>query len=102
MRYNETLLAILEEAKNNICYRQYLNDRTLKNIQECFKLMGFPNNFKLLGSKGKLHNRIGSSIVVPMVEGIAEQVKKQIFESQSTTRNTTLFDINYTNEMLAI
>ena len=40
--------------------------------------MGFKDDFKLLGSKAKLYNRIGNSIVIPMVEEIAKQVKKQI------------------------
>ena len=40
--------------------------------------MGFNDNFKLLGSKAKLYNRIGNSIVIPMVEEIAKQVKEQI------------------------
>ena len=48
-------------------------------IRECYRLMGFPDNFKLVGSKGKLYNRVGNSIVVPMVEEIAKQVKEQFF-----------------------
>ena len=50
-------------------------------IRECYRLMGFPDNFKLIGSKGKLYNRIGNSIVIPMVEEIAKEVKVQILES---------------------
>jgi DNA (cytosine-5)-methyltransferase 1 len=50
-------------------------------IKECYRLMGFKDNFKLIGSKGKLYNRIGNSIVIPMVEEIAKQVKLQILEN---------------------
>ncbi len=42
--------------------------------------MGFPDNFKLIGTSSKLYNRIGNSIVIPMVEEIAQQVKKQLFD----------------------
>jgi len=52
-------------------------------IKECYRLMGFKDNFKLIGSKGKLYNRIGNSIVIPMVEEIAKQVKLQILENMN-------------------
>ena len=59
-------------------YFIYHNDKVRKlTINECFKLMGFPNNFKLIGTKGNLYNRIGNSIVVAMVEEIAINIKKQ-------------------------
>jgi DNA (cytosine-5)-methyltransferase 1 len=48
--------------------------------------MGFPDDFKLIGSKGKLYNRVGNSIVIPMVEEIAKQVKKQLFNIDYTLK----------------
>ncbi|BAQ62915.1 DNA-cytosine methyltransferase [Geminocystis sp. NIES-3708] len=48
-------------------------------LKECYRLMGFSDDFKLIGSKGKLYNRVGNSIVIPMVEEIAKQVKEQLF-----------------------
>ena len=60
-------------------YFVYHNGRVRKlTLKECYRLMGFKDDFKLLGSKAKLYNRIGNSIVIPMVEEIAKQVKKQI------------------------
>ena len=50
-------------------------------LKECYRLMGFKDDFKLLGSKAKLYNRIGNSIVIPMVEEIAKQVKEQILNT---------------------
>jgi len=65
-------------------------------IKECYRLMGFEDDFKLIGSKGKLYNRIGNSIVVPMVEEIAKQVKKQILDTSNEIkepiRQMGLFD----------
>ncbi len=48
-------------------------------IKECFRLMGFPDNFKKIGSSAKLYNRIGNSIAVPMVIAISNEIKNQIF-----------------------
>ncbi|WP_308254855.1 DNA cytosine methyltransferase [Geminocystis sp. GBBB08] len=50
-------------------------------LKECYRLMGFSDDFKLIGSKGKLYNRVGNSIVIPMVEEIAKQVKEQLFNA---------------------
>ena len=48
-------------------------------LKECYRLMGFPDDFKLIGTQSKLYNRVGNSIVVPMVEEIAKQVREQFF-----------------------
>ncbi len=81
-------------------YYIYHQGRVRKlTIRECFRLMGFPNDFKFIGSKGKLYNRIGNSIVIPMVEEIAKEVKIQILESSSliqkpvrVMKQSSLFD----------
>ena len=44
-------------------------------LKECYKLMGFPNDFKLVGSKANLYNRVGNSVVVPMIEEIISKIK---------------------------
>lgn len=70
-------------------------------MRECYNLMGFPNNFKLIGSDSKLYNRVGNSIVIPMVEEIAKQVKKQLLDKNFDSfiqpfkpRQMSLFDLN--------
>ena len=66
-------------------YFIYHNNRVRKlTLKECFRLMGFPDNFKLVGSKAKLYNRIGNSIVVPLVQEIAREVKNQILYKKET------------------
>lgn len=47
-------------------------------INECFKFMGFPKDFKLVGINSKLYERIGNSICVGMVKEIANEVYNQI------------------------
>ncbi|MDQ7046842.1 MAG: DNA (cytosine-5-)-methyltransferase [Sulfurovum sp.] len=68
-------------------------------LKECYRLMGFADEFKHIGSKAKRYNRIGNSIVVPMVEAIAKEVKVQILESEGSVekpskvmKQTSLFD----------
>lgn len=80
-------------------YFIYHNDKVRKlTLKECFRLMGFPDNFKLIGSQAKLYNRIGNSIVVSMVQEIANQVKIQLLDEkfkESYTpkpKQTSLFD----------
>ncbi len=46
-------------------------------INECYRLMGFPSDFKLLGSKNNLYARIGNSVCVPMIEKIGEEIIQQ-------------------------
>lgn len=46
---------------------------------ECFRFMGFPCDFKKVGLKSKLYERIGNSVCVNMIKAIAVQVNNQIF-----------------------
>ncbi len=66
-------------------------------IIECFRLMGFRDDFKLIGSKANLYNRIGNSVVVPMIEAIAKEIKFQILETHNKKEfiPNSLFDISY-------
>lgn len=54
------------------------NNRVRKlTINECYKLMGFPPNFKLIGAKNQLYQRIGNSVCVSMMVAVTEQITKQ-------------------------
>lgn len=50
-------------------------------IDECYRFMGFPNDFKKIGSKAKQLERIGNSVCVPMIKEVAFQMNKQFFTS---------------------
>ena len=56
-------------------------------LLECYRLMGFPDNFKKIGTTSKQYNRVGNSIVVPMVIEIAKEVNNQLFNKS--------FELNY-------
>lgn len=48
-------------------------------LEECFKFMGFPDDYKKIGLKSKLYQRIGNSICVNMVKEIAREVVNQFW-----------------------
>lgn len=78
-------------------YFIYHNQRVRKlTLKECFRLMGFKDDFKLMGSKSNLYNRIGNSVVVPMMEMIAKEVKCQLLDNAvSHYVPISLFDYLY-------
>lgn len=47
-------------------------------IQECYRIMGFPDNFKFINSKSELYRQIGNSVAIPMIKAVADQIKKQL------------------------
>lgn len=48
---------------------------------ECFRLMGFPDDFIKVGAPSLLYNRIGNSICVPMVAALSQAIKKYYFSN---------------------
>ena len=58
----------------------YHNGKVRKlSINECFKLMGFPQSFKRISTNGKLYNQIGNSVTIPMIREVAKQILIQYF-----------------------
>jgi DNA (cytosine-5)-methyltransferase 1 len=49
-------------------------------IQECYRIMGFPDEFKLLNNKSELYRQIGNSVAIPMIRAVAEQIKTQLLK----------------------
>lgn len=47
-------------------------------INECYKLMGFPENFIRSKSLSEQYRQVGNSVCVPMIEEITSQIKKQL------------------------
>jgi len=50
-------------------------------IQECYKIMGFPKEFKLINNRSELYRQIGNSVAVPMIKEVASQIKQQLITS---------------------
>lgn len=47
-------------------------------INECWRLMGFPDNFIKVSVVGQQYRQVGNSVCVKMVEEIAKEIKKQL------------------------
>lgn len=50
-------------------------------MKECYRFMGFPEDFKLIGGKNLLYNRIGNSICVGMVYAVSKVLYNKEFNT---------------------
>lgn len=58
----------------------YHNGKVRKlTTNECYRLMGFPDNFKKADSNSKKYRQIGNSVAIPVISAVAEQIKEQLF-----------------------
>lgn len=47
-------------------------------INECYKIMGFPEKFIKINNLSELYRQIGNSVCIPMIKEISEQIKAQL------------------------
>ncbi|WP_414527249.1 DNA cytosine methyltransferase [Nodularia chucula] len=47
-------------------------------LRECYKIMGFPDNFKTHSNLAECYKQIGNSVCIPLIYELANQIKKQI------------------------
>lgn len=47
-------------------------------INECYKLMGFPESHQKLSVTGHLYRQIGNSVAIPMIQAVGEQIVEQL------------------------
>lgn len=57
-------------------------------IYECYKLMGFPENFKIDLNKGNAYKQCGNSVVVPMITELAKSIIRQFFTDGYKVKST--------------
>ncbi|PSB10844.1 DNA cytosine methyltransferase [Pleurocapsa sp. CCALA 161] len=46
-------------------------------VKECYRIMGFPDTFKIHNSIAECYKQIGNSVPIPMIYQLAIQIKKQ-------------------------
>ena len=51
-------------------------------IRECYRIMGFPDNFKTHSNLSECYKQIGNSVSIPVMYELANQIKKQVFLDQ--------------------
>lgn len=56
-------------------------------INEAYRFMGFPEDFKKVGSIGKLYNRIGNSVCVHMIESVGKVLKETLLMDTVDMKN---------------
>ncbi len=49
-------------------------------LTECYRIMGFPDDFQRHPNGGESYKQIGNSICIPLFQEIATQIKEQIFD----------------------
>jgi len=54
--------------------------------RECARLMGFPEDFKIVVSDTRAYKQFGNSVVVPVIAAIAREVAKGLFSEPAAER----------------
>ena len=76
-----TLTANQGEGGHNVCLIKTKYGIRKMTPRECFNTQGFPKNFKLPNqSDARLYKQAGNSVVVPVINRIAEQIYEAIKE----------------------
>lgn len=61
-----------------------VNGRVRKlTINECYRITGFPEEFKKVSTLAEQYKQIGNSVCVPMVAEIGREIKNQFFSRKS-------------------
>lgn len=47
-------------------------------MNECYRIMGFPDKFKKINNTSELYRQIGNSVCVPMIKEVTRQIKIQL------------------------
>lgn len=57
-----------------------LDDKRVRKltINECWRIMGFPDNFVRVSAIGQQYRQLGNSVCVKMIEEIAKEIKRQL------------------------
>jgi DNA (cytosine-5)-methyltransferase 1 len=68
-------------------------------IKECYRIMGFPENFKISESKSEAYKQVGNSVCIPMVTELVTQILNQKLlstdESQRITKRNVQFSLDF-------
>lgn len=48
-------------------------------LDECWRIMGFPENYKKISAIGEQYKQLGNSVCVPMIAAVADEIKNQFF-----------------------
>lgn len=69
-------------------------------INECFRFMGFPDDFIKVGKNSKLYERIGNSVCVNLIESVAVSIYDQFFKKNNNNPMQFLQDLYVESNLL--
>jgi len=75
----------------------YDGERVRKlTIKECFRLQGFPDNYRRISSLGNQYRQIGNSVAIPMIKAVSKELTKNHLELNYSANNRvfSLEDVN--------
>ena len=49
-------------------------------LNECWRIMGFPEKYKKISAVGEQYKQLGNSVCVPMISAVAEEIQNQFFK----------------------
>lgn len=64
-------------------------------IKECYRIMGFPENFRISESKSEAYKQIGNSVCIPMVTELATQILNQQLLSTNESQRTATRNLQF-------
>jgi DNA (cytosine-5)-methyltransferase 1 len=67
-------------------------------IKECYRIMGFPENFKISENKSEAYKQIGNSVCIPMVTELATQILNQQLLSANESQRTATKNLQFSLE----
>jgi DNA (cytosine-5)-methyltransferase 1 len=74
----------IASQESNGRYWIYNNEKVRKlTLNECYRFMGFPEDFKKIGSKANLYQRIGNIVCVHMIEAVGIEVIKSVVNKRN-------------------
>ncbi len=50
-------------------------------IAECYRIMGFPDDFIRINSKGEQYKQVGNSVAIPMVRAVGREIINQLLSN---------------------
>ncbi len=59
-------------------------------INECYRIMGFPDHFKLHSNLSECYKQIGNSVCIPLIYNLAVSIKEQLLDNITLIDNTYL------------
>lgn len=56
-------------------------------INECWRIMGFPETYIKVSSIGEQYKQLGNSVCVPMIKAVAEEINNQFFGGEQSAES---------------